>query len=56
MFAGKDCARALAKVSFDADLFTADLSGLDRDELDKLEEWIEMFEGKYRRVGRLLES
>lgn len=56
MFAGKDCTRALAKVSFDADLFTADLSGLDRDELDKLEEWIEMFEGKYRRVGRLLEG
>jgi membrane-associated progesterone receptor component len=55
MFAGKDCTRALAKVSFDADLFTGDLSGLDRDELDKLEEWIEMFNGKYRRVGRLLE-
>ena len=56
MFAGKDCTRALAKVSFDEDLFTGDIEGLDRDELDKLEEWIEMFEGKYRRVGRLLES
>ena len=56
MFAGKDCTRALAKVSFDADLFTGDLEGLDRDELDKLEEWIEMFEGKYRNVGRLLAS
>ena len=55
MFAGKDCTRALAKVSFDADLFTGDLSGLDRDELDKLEEWIEMFDGKYRRLGRLLD-
>lgn len=54
MFAGRDCTRALAKVSFDAELFTGDLEGLEPDELDKLEEWIEMFGGKYRRVGRLL--
>jgi len=54
MFAGKDCTRALAKVSFDAEMFTGDIDGLEPDELDKLEEWIEMFEGKYRRVGRLL--
>jgi membrane-associated progesterone receptor component len=56
MFAGKDCTRALAKVAFDPELFTADLEGLSQDELDKLEEWIEVFEGKYRRVGRLIES
>ena len=56
MFAGKDCTRALAKVAFDPELFTGDLDGLDQDELDKLEEWIEMFEAKYRRVGRLLSS
>ena len=54
MFAGKDCTRALAKVAFDPELFTGNLDGLDPEELDKLEEWIEMFEGKYRRVGRLL--
>ncbi len=54
MFAGKDCTRALAKVSFDAELFSGDIEGLDSEELDKLEEWIEMFEGKYRCVGRLL--
>ncbi len=54
MFAGKDCTRALAKVSFDEELFTGDIEGLDQAELDKLEEWIEMFEGKYRRIGRLL--
>lgn len=54
MFAGKDCTRALAKVSFDEELFTGDLEGLEQEELDKLEEWIDMFEGKYRRVGRLL--
>ena len=55
MFAGKDCTRALAKVSFDVEMFTGDIDGLEPDELDKLEEWIEMFEGKYRRIGRLLE-
>ncbi len=56
MFAGKDCTRALAKVAFDPELFTGDMEGLDQEELDKLDEWIEMFEGKYRRVGRLLSS
>ncbi|MBW1907578.1 MAG: hypothetical protein JRJ24_20235 [Deltaproteobacteria bacterium] len=38
------------------ELFTGDIEGLELDELDKLEEWIEMFEGKYRRVGRLLDG
>jgi membrane-associated progesterone receptor component len=33
MFAGKDCTRALAKVSFDAELFTGDVDGLEPDEL-----------------------
>lgn len=56
MFAGKDCTRALAMVSFDEELFTGDIQGLEPEELEKLEEWIEMFEGKYRRVGRLLEG
>ena len=55
MFAGKDCTGALAKVSFDEAFFTGDIAGLEPHELDKLEEWIEMFEGKYRRIGRLLE-
>lgn len=54
MFAGKDCSRALAKMAFDPELFTGDLDGLQRDELDRLDEWIETFESKYRRVGRLL--
>jgi len=54
IFAGKDCTRALAKVSFDEELFTGDIQDLEAEELEKLDEWIEMFEGKYRRVGRLL--
>ena len=56
IFAGKDCTRALAKMAFDPELFTGDTEGLNRDELEKLDEWIEMFEAKYRRVGRLLPS
>jgi membrane-associated progesterone receptor component len=56
MFAGKDCTRALAKVSFDPQDLCGDLQGLDREELDKLDEWIELFEGKYRRLGRLLDG
>jgi membrane-associated progesterone receptor component len=54
MFAGKDCTRALAKVSFDEELFTGDIQDLESEELEKLDEWIETFEGKYRRLGRLL--
>ena len=54
MFVGKDCTRALAKVSFDEELFTGDTERLELEELEKLDEWIEMFEGKYRRVGRLV--
>ena len=56
MFAGKDCTRALAKVSFDPQDFTGDMEGLGRDDLAKLEEWIDLFEGKYRRVGCLIGS
>ncbi len=56
MFAGRDCTRALAKVSFDDGLFTGDESGLELHELDQLEEWIETFEGKYDRVGSLIEN
>lgn len=54
MFAGRDCTRALAKMAFDDELFTGNVEGLERDELDQLEDWIDTFEGKYRRVGRLL--
>lgn len=54
MFAGKDCTRALAKMSFDLEDFTGDTEGLEQDELDKLEDWIEMFSAKYRKIGKLL--
>ena len=54
MFAGRDCTRALATMAFDEELFTGNVEGLQPDELDQLEEWIQTFEAKYRRVGRLL--
>ena len=53
-FAGKDCTRALAKMSFEPADFTGSLDGLDIEDLEKLDEWIETFEMKYRRLGRLL--
>jgi membrane-associated progesterone receptor component len=56
IFAGKDCTRALAKMAFDSALFTGDTEGLDSEELERLAQWIETFEAKYRRVGRLIES
>ncbi|MGB5809490.1 MAG: cytochrome b5-like heme/steroid binding domain-containing protein [Polyangiales bacterium] len=54
MFAGKDCTRALAKMSFEEGLFTDDEEGLAVHELDQLEAWIETFEGKYGSIGKLL--
>ena len=54
MFAGRDCTRALAKMSFEKEDFTGDVEGLKQDELDQLDEWIETFEGKYRRIGCLV--
>lgn len=56
MFAGKDCTRALAKMAFDRVLFTGDTEGLELEEVERLEAWIDTFESKYRRVGRLLTS
>lgn len=54
MFAGKDCTRALATMSFDGDRFTSSEEGLTAEEIDTLEEWIETFEGKYGSIGNLL--
>lgn len=55
-FAGKDCTRALAKMSFDAGDFTGSLESLNQEELDNLEDWIETFRLKYRCLGRLLDD
>ena len=56
VFAGKDCTRALAKMSFDAADFTGSLESLSQEELDNLEDWIERLRMKYRLLGRLLDD
>ena len=53
-FAGKDCSRALAKVSTKPEDCVADLSGLTDSELEKLDDWIETFSAKYDEIGRVI--
>jgi len=54
MFAGKECAVALAKMSFEAADVHGDTSVLEAEEREKLNDWRETFEGKYRELGHLL--
>lgn len=56
VFAGKDCSRALAKLSFEASDCTGDVSGLSAGELEKLDEWVATFEMKYPVLGRLVDE
>ncbi len=56
IFAGKDCTRALAKMSFDPEDCVGDVSGLDAYELEKLEEWVQSFEMKYPVLGKLVDE
>jgi membrane-associated progesterone receptor component len=54
MFAGRECAVALAKMSFDEADVHGDTSVLDDFERGKLTDWLETFEGKYVELGKLL--
>jgi membrane-associated progesterone receptor component len=56
IFAGKDCTRALAKMSFDASDCVGDIEGLDSFELEKLDDWVSTFEMKYAVLGSLVED
>uniref|UniRef100_A0A0E0M9E5 Cytochrome b5 heme-binding domain-containing protein n=1 Tax=Oryza punctata TaxID=4537 RepID=A0A0E0M9E5_ORYPU len=51
LFAGKDASRALAKMSFEPQDLTGDISGLGPFELDALQDWEYKFMGKYVKVG-----
>ncbi|XP_006647586.2 membrane steroid-binding protein 1 [Oryza brachyantha] len=53
LFAGRDASRALAKMSFDPDDLTSDISGLGPFELEALQEWEGKFMGKYVKVGTI---
>ena len=54
VFAGKDCSRALAKLSTDPADCVADVSGLSGSELEKLDDWIETFSAKYDEIGKVV--
>lgn len=60
-FAGRDATRGLACNSFDRDMLTEDLDGpLDKledlgpEEMEALQGWHDMFQGKYDIVGKLV--
>ncbi|XP_047336726.1 membrane steroid-binding protein 1 [Impatiens glandulifera] len=53
LFAGKDASRALAKMSFEVEDLTGDISGLGPFELDALQDWEYKFMSKYVKVGTI---
>ncbi|RLV95463.1 Damage response protein 1 [Spathaspora sp. JA1] len=61
-FAGRDASRGLAKNSFDLEMLTNlddpidKLADLNKEELESLNHWEELFESKYKIVGELYEN
>jgi membrane-associated progesterone receptor component len=53
LFAGRDASRALAKMSFEPEDLTSDISGLGPFELDALQDWEYKFMSKYVKVGTI---
>ncbi|KFK34187.1 hypothetical protein AALP_AA5G112000 [Arabis alpina] len=53
LFAGKDASRALAKMSFEEQDLTGDISGLGAFELEALQDWEYKFMSKYVKVGTI---
>ncbi|GLU24237.1 hypothetical protein SLE2022_401870 [Rubroshorea leprosula] len=56
LFAGKDASRALAKMSFEENDLTGDISGLGPFELDALQDWEYKFMTKYAKVGTIKQT
>jgi membrane-associated progesterone receptor component len=54
VFAGNECARALAMMSTDLADVNGNEEGLGAFELDQLEGWAQSFEAKYPVIGKLL--
>lgn len=54
MFAGKECSRALALLSFKPDDINGNLEGLSEEELVILQDWEYKFMEKYVKVGQLV--
>ena len=53
MFAGRECARALAKMIVDVSECTDELGDLEARQIKTLEDWIQKFQAKYPVVGRI---
>lgn len=53
LFAGRDASRALAKMSFEKEDLTGDISGLGPFEIDALQDWEYKFMSKYVKVGAI---
>ena len=54
LFAGRECARALAILSLKEEDCNGNLSDLTEEQVKKLDEWVAKFEAKYPVVGRLV--
>lgn len=53
VFAGRECARALALMRVDADYCDDQLEGLEDKSLKILDDWIKKFSDKYTIVGKV---
>ncbi|CAN6173963.1 unnamed protein product [Urochloa humidicola] len=56
LFAAKDASRAIAKMSFEPEDLSSDISGLEPFELDALKDWEDKFISKYPMVGIIKKS
>mmetsp|Transcript_10715 Transcript_10715/g.23041 ORF Transcript_10715/g.23041 Transcript_10715/m.23041 type:complete len:105 (+) Transcript_10715:58-372(+) len=56
IFAGRECARALAMMKIEVSECTDDVEGLDEKQRHTLEQWIAKFESKYPLVGTLIKG
>jgi len=56
LFAGKDASRALAKMSFEPQDLTGDITGLGPFELDALQDWEYKIMSKYVKVGTVTKN
>jgi len=52
-WSGKDASRAIAKLSFEEEDLNSDLTGLEKDALESLDDWEIMFKSKYVKVGSI---
>lgn len=54
MFAGRECARALAFMRIEEESCTADVQGATEHQLKTLADWKSKFGGKYPVVGKVI--